>query len=157
VRDPAPLARLRWLVLALLTFGMMGTGIDLLLLDHYEEIWQMAPLLLIVAGLAAAAAVAARPAAWSIAALRWTMVLFIVSGIAGIALHYNGNREFQREMDPALTGWPLVVKVMTAKAPPALAPASMIQLGLLGMLFTYRHPARLQVPPGVRRADQHKE
>ena len=157
MRDPAPLARLRWLVLALLTFGMMGTGIDLLLLDHYEEIWQMAPLLLIVAGLAAAAAVAARPAPWSISALRWTMVLFIVSGIAGIALHYNGNREFQREMDPALTGWPLVVKVMTAKAPPALAPASMIQLGLLGMLFTYRHPARLQVPPGVRRADQHKE
>ena len=133
-------------MLALLAFGMIGTGIDLLLLDHYEDIWQMPPLLLIVAGLAAAAAVTARPAAWSIAALRWTMVLFLVSGIAGIALHYNGNREFQREMDPDLAGWPLLVKVMTAKAPPALAPASMIQLGLLGMLFTYRHPARSHAP-----------
>jgi len=146
VPEPPPLARLRWLVLALLTFGMIGTGIDLLLLDHYEGIWQMPPLLLVLAGLAAVAAVAARPAAWSIAALRCTMVLFVVSGIAGVALHYNGNREFQREMDPALAGWPLVVKVMTAKAPPALAPASMIQLGLLGMLFTYRHPARSRVP-----------
>jgi hypothetical protein len=146
VREPAPLARLRWLVLALLTFGMIGTGIDLLLLDHYEDIWQMPPLLLIVAGLAAAVAVAARPAAWSIAALRWIMILFIVSGIAGVGLHYNGNREFQREMDPDLAGWPLLVKVMTAKAPPALAPASMIQLGLLGVLFTYRHPARSRVP-----------
>ena len=144
--EPAPLARLRWLVLALLTFGMIGTGIDLLLLDHYEDIWQLPPLLLVVAGLAAAAAVGTRPAAWSIAALRWTMILFVVSGIAGIALHYSGNREFQREMDPALAGWPLVVKVLTAKAPPALAPASMIQLGLLGMLFTYRHPARFRGP-----------
>jgi hypothetical protein len=30
---------------------------------------------------------------------------------------------------------------MKAKAPPALAPASMIQLGLLGLLYTYRHPS----------------
>jgi len=144
--EAAPLSRLRWLVLALLTFGMIGTGVDLLLLEHYDGIWQIPPLLMIVAGLAAAAGVAARPAAWSIAVLRWTMVLFVVSGMAGIALHYNGNREFQREMDPSLAGWPLIVKVMTAKAPPALAPAAMIQLGLLGLLFTYRHPGRSRVP-----------
>jgi hypothetical protein len=56
-------------------------------------------------------------------------------------LHYGGNSEFQREVDPAIGGWSLVVKVMTAKAPPALAPAGLIQLGLLGLLYTYRHPA----------------
>ena len=33
---------------------------------------------------------------------------------------------------------------MTAKAPPALAPAGMIQMGLLGLLYTYRHPALRQ-------------
>jgi hypothetical protein len=38
---------------------------------------------------------------------------------------------------------------MTAKAPPALAPAGLIQLGLLGLLYTYRHPA-LQL-----RTDEH--
>jgi hypothetical protein len=29
---------------------------------------------------------------------------------------------------------------VTAKAPPALAPAVMAQLGFLGLLYTYRHP-----------------
>jgi hypothetical protein len=33
------------------------------------------------------------------------------------------------------------VKSITSKAPPALAPAAMIQMGLLGLLYTYKHPA----------------
>jgi len=41
-------------------------------------------------------------------------------------------------MDPSLEGWALFVKVIRAKAPPALAPAAMIQIGLLGLLYTYR-------------------
>ncbi|HYJ16246.1 MAG TPA: hypothetical protein VE170_12200 [Candidatus Limnocylindria bacterium] len=28
-----------------------------------------------------------------------------------------------------------------AKAPPLLAPGSMVQLGLLGLAYTYKHPA----------------
>jgi hypothetical protein len=138
---------MRWLVIGLLTFGMLGTGVDLLLLDHYEDIWQIPPLVLIVAGLVAVSAVAFRATAASVAALRWTMMLFVAAGVAGVLLHFNGNREFQREVDPSLSGWTLLVKVMTAKAPPALAPAAMIQLGLLGLLATYRHPARTRALP----------
>ena len=44
-------------------------------------------------------------------------------------------------MDPQLAGWPLFVKIVTAKAPPALAPASMVMIGLLGLIYTYQHPA----------------
>jgi hypothetical protein len=73
------------------------------------------------------------------------MVLFIASGLIGLVLHYIGNREFQREMDPALGGWALFVKVMTAKAPPALAPSVMVQMGLLGLLYTYRHPSQVAI------------
>ena len=69
------------------------------------------------------------------------MTMFVAAGDAGVLLHYNGNREFQTEMDPSLSGWPLFVKVVTAKAPPALAPGPWWQLGLLGLLYTYRHPA----------------
>ena len=102
--EAAPLASMRWLVLGLLTIGMLGTGADLLLLDHYEGIWQLPPLLLIVGGLVTVSAVAARASAGSIAALRWTMMLFIAAGLAGMVLHFNGNREFQREMDPVAVG-----------------------------------------------------
>jgi len=58
-----------------------------------------------------------------------------------LAVVNNGNTEFQHEMDPTLEGWTLFVKVMRAKAPPALAPAANIQIGLLGLLYTYRHAA----------------
>ena len=141
-RSESPtLAALRWLLLGVLTVGMVGTGTDLLLLDHYEDVWQMPPLLLIVAGLCTVAWIAARGGRASVEALRWTMWLFVAAGVIGVALHFNGNREFQKEIDPTLQGWPLFVKVMTAKAPPALAPGSMVQLGLIGLLFTYKHPA----------------
>ena len=79
--------------------------------------------------------------AGAITAMRILMVLFVAAGFLGIALHYLGNREFQLEMDPALAGWPLFVKIVTAKAPPALAPASMVMMGLLGLIYTYQHPA----------------
>ena len=140
--QPSTLAALRWLLLGLLTFGMLGTAVDLVLLGHYEDAWQWPPLALIVAGPLVVAWIAVRENHAAILTLRWTMWTFVVAGIAGLGLHYNGNREFQKELDPALSGWPLFVKVVTAKAPPALAPAGMIQLGLLGLLFTYGHPAR---------------
>ena len=142
--EPSTLRALRWLLLALLTFGMVGTAVDLLLLAHYEDAWQWPPLALIAAGLLVVAWITLRESSAAIVALRWTMGSLVVAGVTGLMLHYNGNREFQKELDPALSGWPLLVKVVTAKAPPALAPAGMIQLGLLGLLFTYKHPARVR-------------
>ena len=126
--------------------AMAGTAADLMLIDHHEDLWQSVPLILIGAGFitAAACAVAARPGL--IVLLRVLMVLFVAAGGLGMALHYNGNTEFQREMDPQLAGWPLFVKAVTAKAPPALAPAVMMQIGLLGLLYTYRHPASRSAP-----------
>jgi hypothetical protein len=44
--------------------------------------------------------------------------------------------EFQLEMDPTLGGMALLLKVMHAKAPPALAPGNMVLLGLLGLIST---------------------
>jgi hypothetical protein len=132
---------MRHLLLAILTIGLVGTGADLLLLEHYEDAWQAAPLVLVAAALAAIAWTVSTRGALALAALRVTMAAFIAAGGLGIVLHYRSNQEFQQEVDPSLGGWPLVVAVMRAKAPPALAPAAMIQLGLLGLLYTYRHPA----------------
>jgi hypothetical protein len=69
------------------------------------------------------------------------MVLFVISGGVGMLLHYQATTEFQLEMDPALTGWALFRKAIVAKAPPALAPGAMTQLGLIGLAYTFRHPA----------------
>jgi hypothetical protein len=139
--EPAALQTIRRLLLAILTMAMLGTAIDLLLLAHYEEIWQWLPLALIAAALPVTAWLWRAGTPRAVTSFRVVMVLLVAAGLAGLALHYTGNREFQHEMDPALAGWALFTAVVTAKAPPALAPASMIQLGLIGLLATYRHPA----------------
>jgi hypothetical protein len=59
----------------------------------------------------------------------------------GTYLHFQVNMEFQLEMDPALSGLALYRKAILAKTPPALAPGAMIQLGLIGLAYTFRHPA----------------
>lgn len=135
------LGMMRRLMLLLLTMAMIGTGVDLMLLDHHEDLWQMVPLGLIALGVVSVVVATMRGSAGTVALMRVTMALFICAGFIGMGLHYAGNSEFQREMDPSLDGWSLFMKSITSKAPPALAPAVMIQMGLLGLLYTYKHPA----------------
>lgn len=154
---PAPgvvLARLRMLLLVVIVVGMAGTAADLLLLEHYEDGWQMAPLVMLALGLMMAAWAWSAASRAAVMALRVTMLVFLATGAAGLVLHFNGNMEFQHEMDPTLRGWDLFVTVMRAKAPPALAPAAIVQIGLLGLLFTYRHDAleRERAPRASRRS-----
>jgi hypothetical protein len=40
-----------------------------------------------------------------------------------------------------LAGWQLFWQAIRSKTPPALAPGVMIQLGLIGLAYTYRDPA----------------
>jgi hypothetical protein len=138
--EPPAMRTMRSALLALLVVFMLGTGTDLMLLDHHEGAWQVVPLALLAAGLLVSAW-CVRGQAGAITSMRILMVLFVAAGFLGIALHYLGNREFQLEMDPAAGGWPLFWKVVTAKSPPALAPASMVMMGLLGLIYTYQHPA----------------
>ena len=77
----------------------------------------------------------------SVLLLRVMMGFLLAAGLVGVVLHYQGSMEFQLEMDPTLSGWSLFSRVLQAKAPPTLAPGVMAQLGLLGLVYTYRHPA----------------
>ena len=142
--EPQTMRTVRLALLALLVVFMLGTGTDLMLLDHHEEAWQVVPLALLAAGLAVAVW-SVRGGAGAVTTMRILMVLFVAAGLLGIVLHYLGNREFQLEMDPAAGGWPLFWKVVTAKSPPALAPASMVMMGLLGLIYTYQHPASSRI------------
>ena len=138
--------RLRALLLMVLVVSMAGSTADLLLLEHYEDPWQFAPLAMFATGLATAAWVAISGAPAAVLAMRIVMATAIATGAVGITQHLDASREFQQEIDPALSGWPLLVKMVTAKAPPALAPGVMVQIGLLGLLYTYKHPALADMP-----------
>jgi hypothetical protein len=136
-----PLTTLRRMLLGLLVLELIGTGVELLFMSHFEDPWQIVPLALIALALGTLTWQAAAPGAASIYTLRAIMVLAIVSATIGLALHYRANAEFQLDLDPSAGGPGLWMKVLRAKAPPALAPGVMAHLGLLGLAYTYRHPA----------------
>ena len=131
----------RRLLLVLLVFALCATALDLVLLEHYESSWMLVPLVMIGLALVAIAWHVADRGPATVRVLKVTMWMFIVTGALGIALHYQANLEFQLDMDASQSSWELFKKVMHAKAPPALAPGAMAQLGLLGWLYCFRHPA----------------
>ena len=132
---------MRRMVLAILLIGLLGTGLELVLIAHHEDAWQAIPLALTVLALLLVGWHGVRPGSAALRLFRGVMVLFVASGLLGMVLHYRANVEFQREIDPSLAGTRLFWKVVRAKAPPSLAPAVMAELGLLGLLFAYRGPA----------------
>jgi len=125
----------------LLTFGLVATTTDLMLLDHHEDVRQYAPLVLNGLGLATIVWHVATGSAATVRALQVLMLFFILAAVLGVVFHYQGNLEFQLEINPEQSSWDLFNKVIRAKAPPALAPGVMAQLGFLGLIYTYRHPA----------------
>ena len=131
--------RLRRLLLGILLLGMLGLGTELLLLRHHEDFWQWIPLALIGLALAACLWHLIRPNPANVRALQVVMALFVVAGLLGVGLHYRASMEFQLESGTTPAGWELFWKALHAKVPPALAPAAMAQLGLLGLIYTYRH------------------
>lgn len=131
---------LRKLLLVTLVVSVVGTLIELLLLEHFEDIWQWAPIMLLVAALLTLAWHGLGRGSTALNVLRGLMVLSMVSGLVGLLLHYKGNVEFELEMYPDLSGWKLFKDAMMG-ATPALAPGAMLQIGLVGLAWTFRHPA----------------
>jgi hypothetical protein len=131
----------RHILLGILLFGVIGISAELLLLSHTEDANQWIPLVLNDLTVVMGVVVFFRPTSASIRLFQMVMLLMIVSGGVGMYLHLQANTEFQLEMDPTLRGWALLKKSIVAKAPPALAPGVMMQLGLIGLAYTFRHPA----------------
>ena len=69
------------------------------------------------------------------------MLLCLISGIVGGGLHYKAKVEFKLETNPDLKGWELISETIQGSSlPPVLAPGMMIQIGLLGLTYTFQHP-----------------
>ena len=128
-----------WLLIVLV-IGLLGTQAELLLLKHVEDVWQLVPVVLIGLSLIAVGWYALVKSATSLRVIQLVMALFLVSGGTGTIQHFRGNVEHERESDPSVSGVDLYKRALMGSTP-ALAPGTMIQLGLIGLLFTFRHPA----------------
>src|SRR5262249_32149662 len=117
--------------------GLLGTIVELILLEHYEQALQLVPLALIALAIVTLVWHFLRGDAASLNALLVVMTLFVLASIVGLVAHFHGSAEFQLDLDPEMGTWELIEKVVHAKAPPLLAPGMMLQLGLLGLAYVF--------------------
>ena len=129
----------RFLAIAFVVGGA-GTLTELFLLEHTEDFWQWTPLVLIGMSIVAFVALGARPTKSAVRITQALMVLVLLSGALGVFFHFKGNIEFEKEMYPSMTGFELIWESLTG-ATPSLAPGAMALLGLVGLIYCYRHPA----------------
>ena len=139
--DPSgnPVRIIRAILLVTLVSGLVGLGAELLLLEHFEDWRQKIPLALLSLALLVLLWHGVDRRGAPVRALQVVMVVFIAAGAIGMTLHYQGNVEFELELRPSLSGMELFRKSMMG-ATPALAPGSMIQLALIGLAYTCKHP-----------------
>lgn len=133
------LRTVRGLLLGVLAAGSAGTLLELGLLEHTEDRLQWIPLILLSAVLVSTVAHQRWQRRATVRSLQAVMVACVLSGFIGIWRHYSGNVEFALEMRASLAGWDLLQESIGG-AFPVLAPGAMILLGLIGLVFTYRHP-----------------
>jgi hypothetical protein len=138
---------IRQLVLALVFIGIAGLETELALLRHAESFSQWIPHVVLMIGLLSTVIVFLRPGPATLRAFKGMMFVFVIVGVVGLYLHYRGNVEFATERDPSLSGLKLLWKALRG-ATPALAPGALSQLGLLGLIYTYKHPSLVTNNPG---------
>ena len=144
MEESATVRTIRRGLLLILVLGLAGTAAELLLLKHTEDFWQILPLALIGISLPVLLWHAALPGRASLRVFQALMGIFVLTGLAGTLLHYRGNVEWELERMPGIGGFELVRSALMG-ATPALAPGTMVLLGLVGLLYTFRHPG-LQRP-----------
>jgi hypothetical protein len=108
-------------MLGLVALGTAGISVELVVLEHYTDWNQLIPLVVAAWGLLAALGMTMVPGLGALRVWQFTMLVFVGTGITGITMHGD-----------------VVTETVT---PPLLAPGLFSQLGLLGLLYTYRHPA----------------
>lgn len=126
--------RLKQVITVALLFMMIGTTMELYLLDHYEDTLQLIPLFCIGAALLVMLLLFFQRSRGLIIAFQLILGMTALSGIYGAYLHLRANYEFELEMRPTAKGWDLFVEAMSG-ALPSLAPASMMVLALIGYSY----------------------
>lgn len=140
---PDTLSLLRRGMLALLALGCVGALTELILLEHYEEWQQFIPLILLTLNLVVILWHWTREERQSLRVLQSLGILMVIAGSVGVVLHFLGNLEAEQEINPGSVGLELFREVFRGDAP-TLAPGTLVQFGLLALLYAYRHPALQQ-------------
>src|SRR5262245_32341948 len=134
------LKAIRSIILAVIVIGLMGTGLELVFVDHFEGTAQWVPIVLICLAFLVLGAYGLVRVAALLRVFQAVMIMFIVSGFAGIAFHFQHDVQHAEKDHPGIQGTELFQSAVAQEAP-LLAPGTMIELGILGLAYVFRHPA----------------
>ncbi|MEL6559266.1 MAG: hypothetical protein AAFQ94_13840 [Bacteroidota bacterium] len=117
--------------LSLLTFWIISVGLiaDLILIGHYQTIWQTVPLLMQFLAVFAVLVYHNNPISRLEKIINSLVVLLILSGVAGVGFHLHNNWQFEVELHPGQSVTELIQNVTTG-AVPIMTPGAMIVSGL---------------------------
>lgn len=133
-RSRKPIVSVQRLVSLTILMVLTGTGLELYLIDHYEDELQLIPLIIIALGLLLFTAHLWSRSDKLVKPLQLILIACGISGFLGTYFHLQANYEFEQEMRSGLPATELFWESLSG-ALPALAPMSMIVFTLLG--FTY--------------------
>ena len=134
------LETVRKILLVVIVASLIGTESELILLGHFAHVLQLVPVGLIAVGLGALIWFVFSHNAKGLRVFHATMFLCVFSGFLGIVLHLAFDVATVAEKNHGLQGFDLLWAALKSVAPP-IAPGAMIQIGLVGLAYTYRHPA----------------
>jgi hypothetical protein len=132
------LTRLRRVLLALATMLLLGTLVELWLVNHTEDAIQWVPFVLCGLGLLAIVLYVFRKAPATIWFLRIVMTLMILGSVLGIYLHVSRNMALEREIHPNASTSQVWRKGFGG-ANPLLAPGILAISAFLMLLASYKY------------------
>jgi hypothetical protein len=138
--DSPTLTVVRSLVLLAIAVALIVTEAELLFVGHIgSNNGQIIAVVLIGVGLIAVTSHALLRNSASIVLFRLAMYLFLVFGLDGLMTHYHAAENAVLKSQPGLAGFALLRATLGGKIP-LLAPGMLIQIGLLGLVYTFQHP-----------------
>ncbi len=125
---------LKKVILFTLIIMMLGTVLELYLINHYETALQLIPILCIGSLMLILIILFFIRTKLIRVIFKVILVISALSGFYGVYLHLVANYEFEIEMTPTANNWDLFSESLSG-ALPALAPFSMIILALIGYSY----------------------
>lgn len=122
------------IIIAALSFMMLGTLLELYLLNHFEDWLQFIPFVCIFASAIMMIVLMLKQSEIIQKLFVFLMIATAMCGMYGIYLHLSVNFQFEQEMTPSHSNWDLFVESLSG-AIPTLAPGSLIVLALIGYSY----------------------
>lgn len=140
VTEPQPARTLRAALLSLAALGVLITPFELLILGHIRNREQLIPFALLAMATAAIVLVLLRPNALTLRWFQVAMVLVTLGSLVGVFEHVKSNLLISVHLFH-LSGIAALWDAAVNGKAPLLAPGILAQVGLLGLAYTFRHPA----------------